>query len=246
MSAVELGTGYVSVVPSTKGIAASLAGQMNGPMNAAGKAAERNLGGLSRKIGMVGGALSAIGVTTLSGLPVTKDRAARIDLSYFKRPHLFRSWRFWLSVALPVAGLLWIGIMLPELQDASEWREFGLRELLNEVDKQILPDGADSESSNGYHRLKLELLLYSFVLCRGNEIEIDQKYWQKLRAMADYTRAYLRPDECAPLIGDSDSGQVMPIVKRAGNDHAYLLCLAAAALSELCGEKRLGCGSAPR
>jgi hypothetical protein len=39
-----------------------------------------------------------------------KDRAARIDLSYFKRPHLFRSWRFWLSVALPVAGLLWITV----------------------------------------------------------------------------------------------------------------------------------------
>jgi hypothetical protein len=59
-----------------------------------------------------------------------------------------------------VAGLLWLGVMLPELQDASEWREFGLRELLNEVDRQILPDGADSESSTGNHRLNLELLLY--------------------------------------------------------------------------------------
>jgi hypothetical protein len=83
-----------------------------------------------------------------------------------------------------VAGLLWLGMMLPELQDTAEWREFGLRELLNEVEKQILPDGADSESSTGYHRLKLELLLYSFVLCRENGIEIEQKYWQKLRAMA--------------------------------------------------------------
>ena len=93
------------------------------------------------------------------------------------------------------------------------------------MDKQILPDGADSESSTGYHRLKLELLLYSFVLCRENGIEIEQKYWQKLRAMADYTRAYLRPDGRAPLIGDSDSGQILPIVKRAGDDHAYVLAL---------------------
>src|SRR5262249_47362661 len=131
-----------------------------------------------------------------------------------------------------VAGLLWLGIMLPELQDAAEWREFGLRELLNEMGKQTLPDGADSESSTGYHRLKIELLLYSFVLCRENGIEIDQKYWQKLRAMADYTRAYLRPDGRAPLIGDSDSGQILPIVKRAGDEHAYVLCLAAAALQE--------------
>jgi uncharacterized heparinase superfamily protein len=122
-----------------------------------------------------------------------------------------------------VAGLLWLGIMLPELQDASEWREFGLRELLNEVDKQILADGADSESSTGYHRLKLELLLYSFVLCRANDIDIEEKYWHKVRRMAEYTRAYLRPDGRAPLIGDSDSGQFFPIVKRSGDDHAYVL-----------------------
>lgn len=125
-----------------------------------------------------------------------------------------------------VAGLLWLGIMLPELKDASARREFGLRELLNEMDKQILPDGADSESSTGYHRLKLELLLYSLVLCRENGIEIDQKYWAKLRAMAEYTRAYLRPDGRAPLIGDSDSGQVLPIVKRDGDDHTYVLAIA--------------------
>jgi hypothetical protein len=131
-----------------------------------------------------------------------------------------------------VAGLLWLGIMLPELQDARSWRQFGLRELLTEVDKQLLPDGADSESSTGYHRLKLELLLYSFVLCRANGIEIDQKYWQKLRAMVDYTRAYLQPHGHAPLIGDSDSGQILPLVKRAGYDHAYVVSLAAAVFKE--------------
>jgi hypothetical protein len=125
-----------------------------------------------------------------------------------------------------VAGLLWLGIMLPELQEAHAWREFGLRDLLAELEKQVLPEGADSESSTGYHRLKLELLLYSFVLCRENGIEIEQKHWQKLCAMADYTRAYLRPDGHAPLIGDSDSGQVLPIVKRAGDDHAYVVAIA--------------------
>ena len=33
----------------------------------------------------------------------TKKRAQRIDLNYFKRPHPFRRWRFWLSVAVPLA-----------------------------------------------------------------------------------------------------------------------------------------------
>src|SRR5581483_6636234 len=55
-----------------------------------------------------------------------------------------------------ITGLLWLGLMLPELNAAEEWREFGLREMLSEMDKQTLPDGADYEASTGYHRLKVE------------------------------------------------------------------------------------------
>jgi uncharacterized heparinase superfamily protein len=131
-----------------------------------------------------------------------------------------------------VAGLLWLGLMLPELEAAAEWREFGLRELRSEMDKQLLPDGADYEASTGYHRLKLELFLYSFVLCHLNAIDIDRGYWDKLRAMIEYVRAYLRPDGRAPLIGDTDSGQVLPILRRAGDDHAYVLALGAAIFQE--------------
>src|SRR5882757_6636995 len=63
-----------------------------------------------------------------------------------------------------VVGLLWLGIMLPELRGARAWLQFGLREMLREMDKQVLPDGADFESSTGYHRLVLELFFYSFLL----------------------------------------------------------------------------------
>ena len=131
-----------------------------------------------------------------------------------------------------VSGLLWIGVLLPELQAAEEWREFGLRELLAEMDKQTLSDGADYEASTGYHRLKVEAFLYSFVLCHLNDIEIAENYWNKLRAMLAYMAAYLRPDGRAPLIGDSDSGQVMPIVQRASDDHGYVLALGAAIFQE--------------
>ena len=131
-----------------------------------------------------------------------------------------------------VSGLLWLGVMLPELEAASEWREFGLRELLRELDKQTLADGADYEASTGYHRLKLELFLYSFVLCHLNGIQISEAHWKKLRGMIEYLRAYLRPDGRAPLIGDTDNGQAMPILRRRGDDHVYLLALGAAVFQE--------------
>ncbi|HEY6230638.1 MAG TPA: alginate lyase family protein [Pyrinomonadaceae bacterium] len=137
-----------------------------------------------------------------------------------------------------VVGLLWLGLLLPELTAADGWLEFGARELSSEVQKQILLDGAHFECSTGYHRYVLELLLYSLLLLRNNEVKANQNdlnaLWPRLRSMLEYVRAYLRPDGIAPLIGDSDSGQVLPLVRRAGNDHAYVLALGAVA----CGESR--------
>ena len=122
-----------------------------------------------------------------------------------------------------VVGLFWLGLLLPELRDAGEWREFGLRQMLLEMDKQVLADGADFEASTGYHRFVTELFLYSFLLCRANNIEIEKRYWSRLHQMLGYIHAYLRPDGFAPLIGDTDSGQVLPVVRRRPDDHAYLL-----------------------
>ena len=131
-----------------------------------------------------------------------------------------------------VTGLLWLGVMLPELEAAVEWREFGFRELRREMKKQLLDDGADYEAATGYHRLKTELFLYSFLLCHRNQLSVEQEYWDKLRGMIAYVDAYLRPDGRAPLIGDFDSGQTLPIRKRDGDDHSYLAALGAAVFHE--------------
>lgn len=131
-----------------------------------------------------------------------------------------------------VVGLFWLGIVLPELRHAKEWRELGLGEMLREMDKQVLADGADYEASTGYHRFVTELFLYSFILGKNNGIDIPQEYWIKLRTMLDYIHALLRPDGFAPLIGDTDGGQLLPFVKRRADDHAYLLAIGAVVFKE--------------
>src|SRR3712207_7881009 len=55
------------------------------------------------------------------------------------------------------------------------WLTFALRELLRELDAQVLPDGADCEASTGYHRFVTELFLYSFILCRANNVVIEER-----------------------------------------------------------------------
>jgi uncharacterized heparinase superfamily protein len=76
------------------------------------------------------------------------------------------------------------------------------------------------------------LFLYSFLLCRNNRVAIPEHYWNKLRAMLDYTCAYLRPDGFAPLIGDTDSGQFLPFLKRRADDHSYVLAVGAAVFND--------------
>jgi hypothetical protein len=131
-----------------------------------------------------------------------------------------------------VAALLWLGICLPELFAARQWRTFGQRELLREMDKQVLADGAHYEFSTGYQRYVTELFLWTFVLCRSNGIQIEQKYWSRLRTMLEYIRNYLRPDGSAPQVGDSDGGRFLPLLPRDADDHAYIVSIGAALFDE--------------
>lgn len=127
-----------------------------------------------------------------------------------------------------LAGLIWLGQMLPdEFVDSEGWRDSAITALLAELDKQVLADGADFEASTGYHRFVLELFLYAFLFSEINDVEVEQRYWTRLHHMFIYMRSYLRPDGFAPLIGDTDSGQVFPIRRRRADDHAYLLALGA-------------------
>jgi hypothetical protein len=131
-----------------------------------------------------------------------------------------------------VAGLLWLGLLLPELDAAAGWREFALRELPRELDRQVLPDGADWEASTGYQRFATEIFLYSFLLCRENGFDVGARAWAKVRSMLEYVRAYLRPDGRAPLVGDADGGQFLPLARRGADEHAYLLAVGAVVFRE--------------
>jgi hypothetical protein len=131
-----------------------------------------------------------------------------------------------------VAGLLWLGLLLPELDAAAGWREFALKELLRELDGQVLADGADWEASTGYQRFVTEVFLYTFILCRENGFEVGARAWAKVRSMLEYVRALLRPDGRAPLVGDADGGRLLPLARRRADEYAYLLAVGAALFRE--------------
>jgi Heparinase II/III N-terminus/Heparinase II/III-like protein len=124
-------------------------------------------------------------------------------------------------------GLFAIGMTVPELREARGWVSFSARQLLEEMDRQILTDGVDYEGSIGYHRFVLEVFALFFSISQANSLEIPGRYWGRLDAMFEFVRHYLKPDGAAPIIGDSDDGRLLKFKARPADDHSYLMSVAA-------------------
>ena len=125
-----------------------------------------------------------------------------------------------------LVGLIYLGIAFPEFKEARRWREFGVQELVKEMEKQVYDDGMDFEASTCYHRLALELFFYPAVLCRLNGIELPQPFHEKLKKMFDFVLYVLKPNGRMPQIGDNDNGRLHVLGKRDILDMTYLLTFA--------------------
>jgi uncharacterized heparinase superfamily protein len=145
-----------------------------------------------------------------------------------------------------LVGLVYIGVFLSEFRESKRWYDFGIRELINEMERQVYPDGVGYEGSISYHRLAAELFLSATLLILLNEqrdisILRDEGNWfhrmrvstvfpewymRRLEKMIEFVIYYTKPDGTAPQIGDNDDGR-LHILSRYGDwdrlDHRYLL-----------------------
>ena len=129
-----------------------------------------------------------------------------------------------------LAGLAYLGILLPEFPEAERWRTTGLDRLWAELEQQVMPDGVDYEASLPYHGLVTEMALSVAALCLANGIEIPSLAKVRMGLMLDAVMAYTPPNGLVPLIGDADDGRFVPLAAYARvqprlYDHRYLLAL---------------------
>jgi hypothetical protein len=129
-------------------------------------------------------------------------------------------------------GLYVIGLTMPYIQESASWVAFSAGRILQELDRQVLPDGVDYEGSTSYHRLVLEIFIVFFALSKTADLEIPERHWARLKAMFDFVRHYLKPDGTAPLIGDSDDGRLIRFKSRPAVDHSYLMSIGAILLED--------------
>ncbi|HEV8453616.1 MAG TPA: heparinase II/III family protein, partial [Gemmatimonadales bacterium] len=100
-------------------------------------------------------------------------------------------------------ALLSIAVNYPEFQDAAMWRRVAIQRSLRFVEEATSTKGSFKEVAPEYQLFGLTLLTSFYAICRSADIELPGWITQRLRMMATFTRALLRPDGSFPLVGDT-------------------------------------------
>jgi len=134
-----------------------------------------------------------------------------------------------------VVGLYYLAKVFSDLPQGQIWEKFCRDSLEQEIQVQVLEDGADYESSIPYHRLVTELFLGGARLAQFDNEPLSEAYLKRLHQMVDFLVGVLRPDGLMPQVGDADDGR-LHIFTRYGTwqpqDARHLLAPAAQLLQE--------------
>jgi Heparinase II/III-like protein/Heparinase II/III N-terminus len=125
-----------------------------------------------------------------------------------------------------LCGLIYISVLFPNIKNSRKWFSFAIKELEKEIILQVLPDGANFEASISYHKLVLEMLMFTYALLISNNYFVPRVIEDKIKAMVKFTEGYIKGDGNAPQIGDNDSGHFLMLFPRSSLDHSYLIDIA--------------------
>ena len=124
-------------------------------------------------------------------------------------------------------GLLYVGLMFPELRRATAWAALGQEILESELDAQVLSDGMHYERSVGYHKYTAEFYLHYLLLARAFGLPVPESTRDRVRAQVAAARLLRRPDGTWPVIGDEDSGDTLLLAPVDPQDQGPVLALGA-------------------
>lgn len=125
-------------------------------------------------------------------------------------------------------GLFYAGIMFPGFPEARRWRRLGARILLQQLRRQVLPDGVYFEQSTCYQRYTADIYLQFLILAARNGVELPASVAQRVQRLLDHLLALRRPDGSMPQVGDADGGRLLPLARRDADDFRDLFAVAAA------------------
>jgi glycosyltransferase involved in cell wall biosynthesis len=125
-------------------------------------------------------------------------------------------------------GLLYLGTLLPEFREAGRWRATGRKILVEQLARQVKPDGVYFEQSSYYHRYTTDFYTHMILLSRATQERLSSQVEDKLKALLDHLMYITRPDGITPFFGDDDGGRLMVLDRRPANDFRAALSTGAA------------------
>ena len=108
-----------------------------------------------------------------------------------------------------LVGLAVIALLVPELERSAELEHTALRELDQEAERQILPDGTSVEQAFGYQVFVIDLLLVAAAALRSRSRALPEGLEGALARSADALAALLADDEPVPTYGDTDDSRAL-------------------------------------
>ena len=109
-------------------------------------------------------------------------------------------------VVAEARGLVELGIMFPEFQEAQAWRDEGFRRLRGELAVQVLSDGVHVERTPGYHGMTLDCFMQPVRLALLNKVDVAgrDEFVRKLEQMHEFYLYGSKPNRKMEQIGDSN------------------------------------------
>ncbi len=125
-------------------------------------------------------------------------------------------------------GLFYAGAVFPEFGESERWRTRGARILVEQIERQVYPDGVYFEQSTCYQRYTAEIYLHFLILAARKGFAVPDAVRERVQRTLDFLLAISRPDGSMPQIGDTDGGSLLPLVRRAPDDLRGVFATAAA------------------
>lgn len=109
------------------------------------------------------------------------------------------------------AGLLYLGLLMSPLRDASRFLRRGLHILTTQTLEQLTPDGCNREGTLPYHKLILELTSVPLWLARQTGFDVPIEVWNRLEHGYTFLWGMMNEEGNIPNIGDADDGRLHPL-----------------------------------
>jgi Heparinase II/III N-terminus/Heparinase II/III-like protein len=113
---------------------------------------------------------------------------------------------------LELHAIFLAGVAFPELRRAAFWREFALRETLNNLRADLLADGVHCELSTDYHHLALRNWLNVRRLAAAHGVTVPAEMDALLESALEFSMHVHKPDGIVPALSDGDARSFLPLL----------------------------------